>query len=80
MTLDDLKNYTIAIRNPSQISYRDNYKITSGSAPSSGTVAMSVMKTIEGYSDIGQLSAINLSTHRLDEAIRFAYGEVALPF
>ena len=75
MTLDDLKNYTVAIRKPAQISYRD-YKLTSCSAPSSGTVALSVMKTVEGYSDFGELSAINISTHRLDEAIRFAYGEV----
>lgn len=75
MTLDDLKNYTVAIRKPSQISYRD-YKITSGSAPSSGTVALSVMKIIEGYSGFGVPSEINLTTHRLDEAMRFAYGEV----
>ena len=77
MTLADLKNYTVAIRKPSQIMYRDKYKLTSCSAPSSGTVALSVMKTVEGYSDFGQLSAINLSTHHLDEAIRFAYGEVS---
>ena len=76
MTLEDLKNYSVAIRNPSQISYRD-YKITSGSAPSSGTVALSVMKTIEGYSDFGVPADINFTTHRLDEAIRFAYGEVS---
>ena len=76
MTLEDLKNYTVAIRKPAQISYR-NYKLTSCSAPSSGTVALSVMKTIEGYTDFGQPSAINLTTHRLDEAIRFAYGEVS---
>jgi len=75
MTLDDLKNYTVAIRNPSQITYRD-YKITSGSAPSSGTVALSVMKIIEGYSGFGVPSEINLTTHRLDEAMRFAYGQV----
>jgi len=75
MTLDDLKNYTVAIRKPSQISYRD-YRITSGSAPSSGTVTLSVMKIIEGYSGFGAPSAINLTTHRLDEAMRFAYGEV----
>lgn len=76
MTLDDLKNYTVAIRNPSQISYRD-YKITSCSAPSSGTVALSIMKIIEGYPDFGAPSAINLTTHRLDEAMRFSYGEVS---
>jgi gamma-glutamyltranspeptidase/glutathione hydrolase len=76
MTLEDLKNYTVAIRKPAQIDYR-GFKLTACSAPSSGTVAMSVMKTVEGYSDFGQAAAINLSTHRLDEAIRFAYGEVS---
>ena len=77
MTLDDLKNYTVAIRKPAQITYR-NYKLTACSAPSSGTVALSVMKTIEGYSDIGEAATLNLSTHRLDEAMRFAYGEVSI--
>lgn len=76
MTLEDLKNYTVAIRKPAQIDYR-GFKLTSCSAPSSGTVALSVMKTVEGYGDFGQQNAINRSTHRLDEAIRFAYGEVS---
>ena len=75
MTLEDLKNYTVAIRKPAQITYRD-YKLTACSAPSSGEVALSVMKTVEGYGDFGEASALNISTHRLDEAIRFAYGEV----
>lgn len=43
MTMEDLKNYTVALREPAMIGYRD-YKIRSCSAPSSGTVAMSVMK------------------------------------
>lgn len=73
MTLDDLKNYTVAIRKPAQITYRD-YVLTSCSAPSSGSVALAVMKTVEGYSDFGQAATINISTHRLDEAMRFAYG------
>ncbi|KAK1046521.1 hypothetical protein LTR33_015077 [Friedmanniomyces endolithicus] len=74
MTLEDLENYTIAIRPPSAIDYRD-YKITSGSAPSSGTVLASVMKIIEGYPTIGEAATLNLSTHLFDEAIRFAYGQ-----
>lgn len=74
MTLEDLKNYTVAIRDPAAISYRD-YNIHSCSAPSSGTVAMSVMKIIEGYEDIGEAATLNLSTHRFDEALRFAYGQ-----
>ncbi|KAL9602842.1 MAG: hypothetical protein Q9219_001537 [cf. Caloplaca sp. 3 TL-2023] len=76
MTLTDLQNYTVAIRKPATITYRD-FKLTSCSAPSSGVVALSALKTIEGYPDIGEPAAVNLSTHRLDEAIRFAYGERA---
>jgi gamma-glutamyltranspeptidase/glutathione hydrolase len=74
MTMEDLKNYTAAIRAPSAIDYRD-YRIRSCSAPSSGTVAMSVMKIIEGYPTIGEAATLNLSTHRFDEAIRFGYGQ-----
>ncbi|KAL8932446.1 MAG: hypothetical protein Q9216_006831 [Gyalolechia sp. 2 TL-2023] len=76
MDLEDLGNYTVAIRKPASITYRD-YRLTSCSAPSSGEVALSALKTIEGYPDIGSLATTNLSTHRLDEAIRFAYGERA---
>jgi gamma-glutamyltranspeptidase / glutathione hydrolase len=76
MTLDDLKNYTVAIRKPAQIKYR-GYKLTSCSAPSSGEVALATLKTVEGYSDFFKPGNVNLSTHRLDEAIRFAYGQRA---
>lgn len=76
MTLEDLKNYTVAIRNVSQIEYR-GYKITSTSAPSSGTVGLSILKILETYPDLfSSEQSLNLSTHRLDEAIRFGYGEV----
>jgi gamma-glutamyltranspeptidase/glutathione hydrolase len=73
MTLDDLKNYTVAIRQPSTITYRD-YKLTSCSAPSGGEVALSVLKIMEGYSGVGDPLNSNLTTHRLDESMRFAYG------
>jgi gamma-glutamyltranspeptidase/glutathione hydrolase len=79
MTLQDLANYTVVIRKPAQVDYR-GFKLTACSAPSSGTVALAVMKTVEGYRDFGQQSATNISTHRLDEAIRFAYGEVSDSF
>jgi gamma-glutamyltranspeptidase/glutathione hydrolase len=74
MTLEDLKNYTVALRKPSSITYRD-YKLTSCSAPSGGEVALAVLKIMEGYSEVGCPSNVNLTTHRLDEAMRFAYGE-----
>ena len=74
MTMEDLKNYTVALREPAMIDYRD-YRIRSCSAPSSGTVAMSVMKISEGFNDLGWPATLNISTHRFDEAIRFAYGQ-----
>ncbi|KAL1640316.1 hypothetical protein SLS58_006989 [Diplodia intermedia] len=74
MTLDDLKNYTARIREPVSVDYR-GYKLTTGGAPSGGIVALSALKIVEGYKDFGNPANINLTTHRLDEAIRFAYGE-----
>lgn len=76
MTLDDLRNYTARIRDPVSINYR-GYKLTTGGAPSGGIVALSALKIVEGYKDFGNPANINLTTHRLDEAIRFAYGEVS---
>ncbi|RJE27294.1 gamma-glutamyltranspeptidase [Aspergillus sclerotialis] len=76
MTLDDLRNYTVAIRNPSQIDYR-GYKVTSTTAPSSGIILLSVLNTLNEYSDFLTPKTVNLSTHRMDEAMRFGYGERA---
>ncbi|KAH7073018.1 gamma-glutamyltranspeptidase-like protein [Paraphoma chrysanthemicola] len=73
MTLQDLRNYTVAIRKPSTITYRD-YKLTACSAPSGGEVALTVLKIMEGYNNVGVPSNLNLTTHRLDESMKFAYG------
>lgn len=76
MTLEDLANYTIANRDVAQIDYR-GYTITSTTAPSSGIVAMSILKILNTYQDFfSSEKAVNLSTHRMDEAMRFGYGEV----
>jgi gamma-glutamyltranspeptidase/glutathione hydrolase len=48
MTLQDLSNYTVLVKEPIQIDYR-GYKLYSTGAPSSGAVALSTLKTIEGY-------------------------------
>jgi gamma-glutamyltranspeptidase / glutathione hydrolase len=72
MTLEDLRDYAVSIRDPIKINYR-GYKLFSCGAPSSGSVALSTLKVIEGY-DMNDKSLRNLNTHRLDEAIRFAYG------
>ena len=74
MTLEDLKNYSVVSRKPSQITYRD-FKLTSGSAPSGGEVALAALKIFEGYGNVGDPAAINMSTFYLNEAMRFAYGE-----
>jgi gamma-glutamyltranspeptidase/glutathione hydrolase len=76
MTLSDLNNYAVQIRQPSNITYR-GYKIHSGSAPSSGAVVLSALKIVEGY-DMSTPSQLNFSTHFLDEAMRFAYGQRTL--
>lgn len=77
MTLQDLNTYTAITRNPSQISYRD-FNITSTRAPASGGIALSVLKTIEGYGPLFQPGNESLSYHRLDEAMRFGYASVSL--
>ena len=77
MTLEDLGNYSVAIRDIAQIEYR-GYTVTSTSAPSSGSVAMSILKVLETYHDLfSSETTLNISTHRMDEAIRFGYGQVS---
>jgi gamma-glutamyltranspeptidase/glutathione hydrolase len=77
MTLMDLKNYTVELRKPASIKYRQ-YKLTACSAPASGIVALSVMNIVSGYDDFADPSKLNISTHRLDEAMRFGYGLVTI--
>lgn len=77
MTLDDLRDYEVIVRDTKEIDYR-GYKITSTSAPSSGSIALSILKIVEGYQDFFSAETTHLSTHRLDEAIRFGYGQVRL--
>ncbi|PBP16806.1 gamma-glutamyltranspeptidase [Diplocarpon rosae] len=72
MTLEDLKNYQVVIRDPISISYR-GYELTSCGVPSGGAVALSILKIIEGYSTSDTANQ-NLSTHRMNEAMRFSYA------
>ncbi|KAJ8133460.1 hypothetical protein O1611_g174 [Lasiodiplodia mahajangana] len=74
MTLEDLRDYSVVIRKPSNITYR-GYKITSCGAPAGGSVVLSILNIVQGYGNFGSPLERNLSTHRLDEAIKFAYGE-----
>lgn len=77
MTMEDLQAYQVVVRDTEQIDYR-GYKITSTSAPSSGTVGLSILKILDGYDDFFSPETTHLSTHRLNEAIRFGYGQVCL--
>lgn len=76
LTVVDLKNYTVASRKPSEITYR-GYKIRSCGTPAGGSVTLSALNIMNGYTDFQNpdLGATNLSTHRLIEAMRFAYGQ-----
>jgi gamma-glutamyltranspeptidase / glutathione hydrolase len=75
MTMEDLQAYTPALRDTKQIDYR-GYKITSTSAPSSGSIGLSILKIVDGYDGFFSPETTKLSTHRLNEAIRFGYGQV----
>ncbi|ESZ90882.1 hypothetical protein SBOR_8723 [Sclerotinia borealis F-4128] len=72
MTLADLQDYEVKIRNPINITYRD-YTLHSTGTPSGGSIALSILKTMEGY-DMSTLSDLLLNTHRLDESMRFSYA------
>jgi gamma-glutamyltranspeptidase/glutathione hydrolase len=77
MTLDDLKNYQVSIRPALNITY-NSFTIHSTGVPSGGAVALSILKVMEGYSSSTTSSLsppdVNLSTHRLDEAMRYSYA------
>lgn len=75
MTLEDLKNYTVASRPTAQIEYR-GMTVTSTTAPSSGVVLLSILKLLNGYTKLFRSDPVPLSIHRMDEAIRFGYGQV----
>ena len=74
MTMEDLAKYEIASKTPLSVDY-EGFHLYGCGAPASGAVALSVLKVLEGYEDFGKFHTMNLSTHRLDEAIRFGYGK-----
>ncbi|SPO03957.1 related to gamma-glutamyltransferase [Cephalotrichum gorgonifer] len=72
MTLSDLENYKVVTGEALSTTYRGHTLYTTG-IPSSGAVGISILKTMEQY-PIEDWSDVNLSVHRLSEAMRFAYG------
>ena len=77
MTMEDMAGYDVVSRKPASIEYK-GFRVHACGAPASGAVALSVLKILEGYSDEEQSE--HLSTHRMDEAIRFGYGKVLQSF
>lgn len=75
-----MKNYKVITRKTVSTSYR-GYKLFSTSAPSSGSVALNIIKVIEKY-NMSDPSLEGLNIHRVDEAMRWAYaarGELGDP-
>lgn len=77
MMLADLQQFRIDESDSLSTTYR-GYRLTTTRAPSSGAVTLSILKTIEGYQEMNQENNLNLSTHRINEAMRFAYAEVSM--
>lgn len=79
IVLKDLQDYLVTIRRPVQIDYH-GFRVLACGVPASGAVPLSVLKVLEGYENLASPDTVNLSTHRLDEAIRFGYGKVSPVF
>ncbi|EKD16526.1 uncharacterized protein L3040_001262 [Drepanopeziza brunnea f. sp. 'multigermtubi'] len=80
MTLEDLSSYSVSIREPVSIVYK-GYNLTSCGVPSGGSVALSILKIMEGYGNSSP-DDLDLNTHRINEAMRFSYaarGELGDP-
>ncbi|UZJ50718.1 hypothetical protein CBS101457_000038 [Exobasidium rhododendri] len=78
MTKEDLRGYRVKIREPMKFDFHGSKRVWSSGAPSSGAVVLSALKTMATYSDEeNDKAGSNLTTHRLIEATKFAYGERA---
>lgn len=75
MVAKDLADYKIIERKPVSVKL-GNFSLYATSAPSSGAVILSALQTIAQFPDYKQAN-VNVSTHRLIEATKFAYGERA---
>ncbi len=72
MTLDDLREYSVEVKPPLNITF-GKYRLFTTEAPSSGAVMFSIFKTMAQYPP-EDLADANLTTHRFVEAMKFAYG------
>ncbi|KAK4181151.1 gamma-glutamyltranspeptidase [Triangularia setosa] len=72
MTHDDMREYTVRLKQPLSIDYR-GFKLFTTNAPSSGAVTLNILKVMEQFPP-EDLADKNLTAHRLAEAMKFAYG------
>lgn len=79
ITSEDLRNYSIVIRDAAEIDYW-GFRVTSTTSPSSGVIVLSILKILETYDGLFTADQVNISTHRMDEAMRFGYGEVRMNY
>lgn len=74
LSFDDLANYTAIVREANNITFGNgSYNVFSSVAPSSGTVVLSALATIDAINTTAPDS--NVTLHRLIESTKFAYGE-----
>lgn len=72
MTLHDLQNYEVITRDVANVTYR-GVELHGMGAPAGGAVCLNILKIMEQY-DPEDWKDINLTWHRFDEAMRFAYS------
>ncbi|KAM3464721.1 hypothetical protein NHJ6243_002285 [Beauveria neobassiana] len=73
LTLADLENYAVAPRTVHNISYR-GLDVYGMSSPTSGSVALQMLRVLEGFPASGWHDRRNLTVHRLAETQRFAFA------
>jgi len=72
MTLEDLRDYRVIAKPSINTNYR-GYKLHGVGSPAGGAVALGILKIMEQY-PAEDWSDVNLTSHRFNEAMRFAYG------
>lgn len=70
--MEDIADYDISIHEHITIDYR-GYKLTSTGAPSSGSVALSALKIIEGF-NMSDPEVVDLNVHRFTESMKHSYA------
>ena len=72
MTLEDLRDYRVIAKPAIDTDYR-GYKLHGVGSPAGGAVGLGILKIMEQY-PAEDWSDVNLTSHRFNEAMRFAYG------